>query len=178
MEIAVHFVRSPPADEADAIGVNAAAKHGHGPACSGRAGGNIPGSKIGERGGKESNSATEESGDIGGKDELPGCLGSRAKRVDRRGRESTGETKVEESASERGDGTERRVAASAMAQSLAADTILLSGEGNRYEGGCQEVVSGTGQGVEAPLSDPDANVLEPEEIICGGSGGTAVLPWA
>ena len=71
MEVAVHFIRSPTADEAYTIGVDATAKHGHGATGTGGAGRDVVGRKVSECWWEESNSLTKEGGHIGQSHEGP-----------------------------------------------------------------------------------------------------------
>ena len=59
VQVAVHLVRPPPANKPDAIGIDATTQHGHCPARTSRAGGDILGSKVGKGWREKSNSASE-----------------------------------------------------------------------------------------------------------------------
>ena len=60
MQVAVHFVGVPAPDEANAIRVNAATKHGHGATRPRGAGRDIAGGEVRERGGAEAAPRGEE----------------------------------------------------------------------------------------------------------------------
>lgn len=134
MEIAVHFIGAPAANQPNAIGVNAAAEHGHGAARAGRAGRNVAGGEIRERGWEEGHRPAKECGDVGGKDKLPRF---RWKPIGIEGRRRGGARHAEmhEAARERMDGAERGVAAPAVTKSFPTNTILLRGKGDRHERG-------------------------------------------
>ena len=88
MQVAVHLVGSPPANEAKAIRVDAATQQGHGAASASGASGNIAGTEIRQVWGEKGDGTAEQRGDIGGKCELPRLLRSHAESINGRGRES------------------------------------------------------------------------------------------
>ena len=61
--------------------IDAATKHGHGPAGTRRAGGYVGSDKVSQGRGKERDRAPEEGGDVGGQDMAPRIVRSHAIRV-------------------------------------------------------------------------------------------------
>ena len=76
------------------------------------------------------------------------------------------------------DRTEYGVAAPAMPNSFASNTILLCGERERDEGGCQQFHRQAGHWGQAPVANQDANVLKLEEVVGSSARGNAVLARA
>ena len=63
------------------------------------------------------------------------------------------------------DGTEAGVSTAGMAQGFASDAVFLIREREGGERGGQNFRRGGGDRVEATLANPEADVLEPEEIV-------------
>ncbi len=170
----VHLVQVPPPNAADAIGVDAIAQRGHGTAGAGRAGGDVACGEASEGWREESDSATEQGGNVGRKYAVPpscrGCRGS----FDRISGCDAHTMKVKKAAREHCDRAERGEAALAMPQRLVPNAILLCDEGDSHKGGGQQVIGRTGEGVKKVLADPDAHMLDPEKIIDIGAGRAAV----
>ena len=79
--------------------------------------------------GREKTDGTAQEGcDVGRKDGLPGGSEGGAKGIERRGASCTKGSQMEEAAGERRHGAKGRVAAAAMPNRFAANTILLHGK--------------------------------------------------
>ena len=63
----------------------------------------------------------------------------------------------------------------AVPKCFAAHAILLQREGESDKGGGEEVVRRAMERVEATVTDPDANVLNTEEVICSSNGKATVF---
>ena len=83
VEVTIHLVRAPPAEQSDPVAVNTGAEEGHCPACASRAGGDV-GHCVG-RVRMEGQRGADTSGQVRGEDVSERCAGSQTHSVKRRG---------------------------------------------------------------------------------------------
>ena len=175
MKVPVHLIGAPAPDETYAVAVNACTKESHGTARAGGTCRHIFCSKT--QIGGQSNRTAKESGDLARLNILP-SIGRRCPRSVQRGGGRGGvKAQMGGPGRETKDRAEDGVTGAAVADGLPADAILLRREGQGGEGRGKQIRKRTREDVQAAVTNPEPQVLEPEQIIRRVFGCARVLAW-
>jgi len=167
VEVSEHGIGAPAAYHFDNIGVDAGRQECHGTAGTEGPGIDIAGGKaiVGGGGGDANGGSNERGGDV--------SLGRiRIDMVERGKRAGMVQSKVFNTADDRGNRAGDGVTAAAMGQSFTTDHVLLGGEPELGEGGPIEGVEGAEHDVENNVPNTQLDITKAE---WGGFGGQAVF---
>jgi hypothetical protein len=175
MEVTIHLIGPPAANETDAICIHTSMEEGGGPAGPGGPGGQ-EGRVEAEGCGKGRGSEAHQGCDRRGEDIGPPPVMEVSVEGGVRGR--IRRAKVGNAREDAGNEAEVRVAAAGVANALPANTIFFSGEQEGKKSNRREGIQGAGEGVHRGVTRAQCNITEAKEVITARTRSAGILARA